>query len=176
MSAWGGPKRRVHGVLAGWAISSLLGVTLMGVGQDLPVWIAASFLGAFFAPIINASNQAIWQAKVAPDVQGRVFSTRRLIAWFVNPASMLIAGPLADFVLEPAMRVGGPLVETFGWLVGSGPGAGMGLIFVGAGLAAMLVGLGGYAVRAVREAEALLPDHDAEEAERSELEEAETIV
>jgi hypothetical protein len=52
----------------------------------------------------------------------------------------------------------------------------MGLIFVGAGLAAMLVGLGGYAVRAVREAEALLPDHDAEEAERSELEEAETIV
>ena len=26
MSAWGGPKRRVHGVLFGWFISSLLGI------------------------------------------------------------------------------------------------------------------------------------------------------
>ena len=161
MSAWGGPKKRVHGVLAGWAISSALGVVLMGLGRSLPVWAVASFCGAFFVPIINGSNQSIWQAKVAPDVQGRVFSIRRLIAWFVNPAAMLIAGPLADFVLEPAMRTNGALSDTFGWLVGTGPGAGMALIFIFTGLVAMGVGLGGYLVPVVREAEAILPDHDA---------------
>jgi MFS transporter, DHA3 family, macrolide efflux protein len=32
------------------------------------------------SPLVNASNQAIWQAKVAPDVQGRVFAVQRLIA------------------------------------------------------------------------------------------------
>jgi hypothetical protein len=161
MSAWGGPKRRVHGVLAGWAISSLLGVVLMGLGNSLPVWAVASFFGAFFIPIINGSNQAIWQAKVAPDVQGRVFSIRRLIAWFVNPAALLIAGPLADFVFEPALSPGGSLANAFGWLVGTGPGAGMSLIFVITGSLAMLVGMLSYAVPVVRNAELLLPDHDA---------------
>lgn len=161
MSAWGGPKRRVHGVLAGWAISSLLGVVLMGLGNSLPVWAVASFFGAFFIPIINGSNQAIWQAKVAPDVQGRVFSIRRLIAWFVNPAAMLIAGPLADFVFEPALRPEGSLAGTFGWLVGTGPGAGMSLIFVITGTLAMLVGIVSYAFPVIRNAETLLPDHDA---------------
>jgi len=160
MSAWGGPKRRVHGVLGGWAISSLLGVMLLGVGRDLPLWIAASFAGAFFVPLINGSNQAIWQAKVAPDVQGRVFSIRRLIAWLVSPLAALIAGPLADFVLEPAMHPGSSLAKLFGWLVGTGRGAGMGLMFVLAGLLTLLISLGAYGVRVIRQAETILPDHD----------------
>jgi hypothetical protein len=160
MSAWGGPKRRVHGVLAGIALGGLLEGVLMGVGRGVSVWIAASFLGAFFVPIINASNQAIWQAKVAPDVQGRVFSIRRLIAWLVNPVALLIAGPLSDFVLEPSMRTGGSLSGTFDWLVGTGPGAGIALLFVFSGVMAMLSGLGGYAVPAISNAETILPDHE----------------
>lgn len=160
MSAWGGFKRRVHGVLLGWALAGLLGVLLMGLGRGLVVWGIAMFLGAFLAPIINSSNQAIWQAKVAPDVQGRVFSARRLIAWVSMPLSTLIAGPLADFALEPAMREGGSLTGLFSPLVGSGPGTGMALVFVFAGLGMVAVGLGGYASRAVRDAETILPDYE----------------
>jgi MFS family permease len=161
MSAWGGPKRRVHGVLAGWAISSLLGTVLMGLGNELVIWSAASFMGAFFVPIINGSNQAIWQAKVAPDLQGRVFSIRRLIAWFVTPAAMLVAGPLADQIFEPRMQVGGSLTDLFSGLVGMGPGAGMSLIFIFTGLLATAVGIGGYFIPAIRDAETILPDQDS---------------
>ncbi len=161
MSAWGGPKRLIHGVLAGWAISSLVGVVLMGLGNSLPVWAIASFCGAFFIPIINGSNQAIWQAKVAPDLQGRVFSIRRLIAWFVNPAAMLIAGPLADRVFEPAMQTNSGLSQMFSGLVGTGPGAGMSLIFIFSGLMAMMVGIGGYFIPMIRNVETILPDHDS---------------
>jgi DHA3 family macrolide efflux protein-like MFS transporter len=161
MSAWGGPKRRVHGVLAGWILGSLLGQSLLGLGQSLPVWLVAAFLGMFFAPVINASNQAIWQAKVEPDVQGRVFATRRLIAWAVSPIATLLAGPLADQVFEPAMQSGGRLADTFNWLVGSGPGAGMALLLIVSGLGAALAGLTGYLVPIVRNAEAILPDFDA---------------
>ena len=161
MSAWGGPKRRVHGVLMGWALAGLFGTLLMGLGRGLPVWGVAVFIGAGISPIINASNQAIWQAKVAPDVQGRVFAIRRLIAWFVTPLSMLIAGPLADFVMEPAMRTDSSMTALFSPLVGSGPGAGMALIFVFAGLGMIAVGLGSYLIPTVRNAEALLPDHDS---------------
>lgn len=160
MSAWGGPKRRVHGVLTGWFLSGLLGMTLLGLGQTWPVWAGSLFLGAVLVPIINGSNQAIWQTKVAPDVQGRVFSVRRLIAWATNPLAQLAAIPLADSLLEPAMREGGRLVNTFGWLVGTGPGAGTALIFVFGGLAAAGIGLAGYLVPAIRNAEDILPDHD----------------
>lgn len=162
ISAWGGPKRRVHGVLGGWALSGLLAGVFLGIGRSLSWWAAGSFFFAFFIPLINSSNQAIWQSKVPPDLQGRVFAIRRLIAWFVQPLSMLIAGRLADVVVEPAMRQPTYLSESLGWLVGTGPGAGMALIILFSGLMSMLVGLGGYGVQVVRDAELLLPDHDAE--------------
>ena len=118
-------------------------------------------MGVFFVPIINGSNQAIWQAKVPPDLQGRVFSIRRLIAWFVSPLAMLVAGPLADKVLEPAMR--NPqsfLASSLGWAIGTGPGRGMALLFIIGGGMAALIGISGYAFRVLREADTLLPDHD----------------
>ncbi|KAA3661013.1 MAG: hypothetical protein DWQ04_17730 [Chloroflexi bacterium] len=110
-------------------------------------------------PILNGSNQAIWQSKVAPDVQGRVFSVRRLIAQITAPVAVAIAGPLADNVFEPAMN-GGALEPVFSWLVGTGPGAGMSLMFFLFGGVGAVVGLGGYLFPAVRNAEDILPDHE----------------
>ncbi|MDP1547565.1 MAG: MFS transporter [Anaerolineales bacterium] len=159
MSAWGGFKRRVHGVLVGWMISGL-GVAILGLAGGLPIWVIGLFISSSVISLINGSNQAIWQAKVAPDVQGRVFSARRLIAWFTNPISPIIAGTLADFVFEPQMRTTSALSETFGWLVGTGPGSGMGLIIFFCGLFAVLVGAAGYFIAVIRNAESILPDHD----------------
>jgi hypothetical protein len=160
LTRWGGPKRKVHGVLIGWCIIGL-GTALLGIGQTLPYWIVVSLVMSYFNPLVNASNQAIWQAKVPPDAQGRVFSTRRLIAQITIPLAMLLAGPLADRIFEPGMAAGGNLTEAFGGLVGVGPGAGIGLIYVMAGLVTFAIGLGGYAFPAIRHAESLLPDHDA---------------
>lgn len=160
MSAWGGFKRRVHGVLGGWMYSGIIGMSIMGLGLGLPAWLFASVLGALSIPLVNGSNQAIWQAKVAPDLQGRVFSARRLIAWFTNPIAPLIGGALADYLLEPAMRTDTALASNFGWLAGTGPGAGMGLLMIFCGIAASLVGLAGYFIPAIRNAEDILPDHN----------------
>ena len=110
----------------------------------------------FSPPIINGSNQAIWQSKVPPDLQGRVFAMHRLIAWFVLPLSSAIVGPLADQVFEP----GGALSSIFGELVGTGPGAGMGLMFVLAGAMAALIAVLAYAVPTLREVESRIPDYD----------------
>lgn len=160
MSIWGGPRPRVNGVLIGWLLSGLFGVALMGFGRSALVWGSASFFGAFLIPIVNGSNQAIWQAKVAPDLQGRVFSIRKLIAWFVLPLCALIAGPLADRVFEPAMLPGGGMASLLGKIFGTGPGAGIAILFVAGGVLASGVGLAGYAVRVIRNAESILPDHD----------------
>jgi MFS transporter, DHA3 family, macrolide efflux protein len=159
MSAWGGFKRRVHGVLAGWIVSSFF-FSLVGLGTSLPLWIGALALSSLVSPLINGSNQAIWQSKVAPDLQGRVFSARMLIAWMTNPISPLIAGTLADYVLEPAMRAPSELSSAFGWLISPGPGAGMGLLIFLSSFGGILAGLTGYFINHIRHAEDILPDHD----------------
>jgi MFS family permease len=162
LSVWGGPKRKMHGILIGLILLNVLGVLPLGLGRALPVWAVAGFSMMVFTPTINGSSQAIWQAKVAPDVQGRVFAARRLIAQISAPLSMLLAGPLADRVFEPALLAeGGQLASAFGWLVGTGPGAGMALMFVVTAIAGALVSAAGYALPAVRAAEDILPDYDA---------------
>jgi DHA3 family macrolide efflux protein-like MFS transporter len=160
LSLWGGPKRRIHGVLAGMGLG-MVGMILMGFGRDLYVWSTAAFISLFFSPIINGSNQAIWQSKVAPDVQGRVFATRAMIAQISVPMAMLLSGPLADNYFEPAMMVGGSLEPFFSGLVGTGPGAGMALMFVIAGFCGVIIGFGGYLFKVVRNVEDIIPDHQA---------------
>jgi hypothetical protein len=162
MSAWGGFKKRTHGVLFGWIAGALFGNIIFSLGHSLPIWIPAVLLSGLFIPLVNGSNQAIWQAKVAPDLQGRVFSARRLIAWFSNPISPIIGGTLSDFVLEPAMKAQtSGFSRFFAPAFGSGPGSGMSLLIFVCGLGILLVGIAGYFVPAIRDAEAILPDHDA---------------
>jgi MFS family permease len=162
LTLWGGPKRRIHGVLIGWTLVQLIGGVLMGLGSDATVWIPVFFVAMLASPVIKASNQAIWQSKVAPDLQGRVFATRRLIAQVASPPSMLVAGLLADRLFEPAMRPEGSLASAFGWLVGTSPGSGMALIFIFAGLLGVVFSLGVYLIHTVRDVETIMPDHDVQ--------------
>lgn len=157
MSAWGGFKRRVHGIFGGWIVAAI-GMLIVGLSTGLPGWIIGSIITFGVGPIMNASSQAIWQSKVEPDVQGRVFSARRLISWFAGPVSPIIAGVLADQVLEPAMQSGGALAPIFSPLVGVGPGAGMAVLFIVISMLTVAIGLVGYGVPAVREVETRLPD------------------
>ena len=162
ITSWGGPKRRVNGVIFGWLLSGLFGQFLYGTRFGVPIWMAAAFAFSFFGPMINSANQAIWQSKVPPDIQGRVFSVRRLIAQIAAPLAMLMAGPLADQVFEPAMRNPvSPLAATFGWIAGTGIGAGMGLIMIFSGLAIVVIAIIAFLTPRIRNVETLLPDHDA---------------
>lgn len=158
LAAWGGPRRQIHAVLAGAAISFFIGDLWLGIGRSVAVWATAAFLAQLFIPFIMGARDAIWQRKVPADIQGRVFATSRAIEVATLPLGFLLAGPLADRVFEPALAAGGPWADTFGRLVGTGPGAGMGLMFVGTCLLGTVVSLAGYLHPPVRAIETRLPD------------------
>lgn len=158
---WGGFKKRTNSIFLGEALTGLFLLVVFGLGTSLPVWIIAVVIGGIFPIFTNGASQAIWQAKVAPDVQGRVFSARRMIAWSVTPITPILAGLLADYVTEPMMLGDTWLAETFGWMVGTTPGSGMALQFVLTGIIYVAVAVLTYLfVPHVRNLEAELPDHD----------------
>jgi MFS family permease len=161
ISLWGGFKRRMTSIFLGETLTGLFCLVIFGLGRNLPIWIIATIAGGIFPVFTNGASQAIWQAKVAPDVQGRVFSSRRMIAWAVNPITPILAGVLADYVTEPAMKSSSWLAHTFSWLVGTKPGSGMALQFVITGILYMAIVLIVFLfVPVVRNLEDLLPDHD----------------
>jgi MFS family permease len=169
MSAWGGPKRRIHGVLGFLMISGFF-TSLIGVSPLIPVMAAAGFGLMFTFPIINSSSQAIWQSKVDPDVQGRVFAIRRMIAWSMMPLAYIVAGPLADRVFKPLLMEGGVLADSVGQLIGVGPGRGTGFMFIVVGVASMGVAALGYLNPHVRNVEDELPDVEIPEVAEGEPE------
>ena len=160
LATWGGPRRRIAGVLGGWTFSAL-GNVVLGLGRDVVTWAAGAFLYPFALTLTNGLNQSIWQAKVEPAVQGRVFATRRLIAQFSLLPAMALAGPLADAWFEPAFTAGGALAGSLGGLAGTGPGAGTGVLIAATGALAVMVTACGWLLRAVRNVERDLPDHAA---------------
>jgi DHA3 family macrolide efflux protein-like MFS transporter len=160
LSMWGGPKKRIHGFLLFTSLSFLLGDSMFAIGRSLPIWVIGGFISSIFIPFIGGSSMAIWMSKVPPEIQGRVFSVRSMGHFLMIPLGFLAGGFLADSVFEPAMQAGGNLAEIFGGLVGTGPGAGMALMFLITCILGTLTGLSGYLIRSIRTVEEDLPDHD----------------
>jgi hypothetical protein len=157
MSVWGGPRRRINGVLY---FEMLSGICFMLIGLRPSFWmVAAGLLGAHLTiAIVYGSNQAIWQSQVAPDVQGRVFATQQMVARAAAPLAYLLAGPLADKVLSPLLVVDGVLAQGLGRIIGVGPGRGIGLLFVIMGLIKIVVTLVCQLNPHIRNVEDELPD------------------
>lgn len=157
MTVWGGPRRRVSGIL-GFLL--LQGAVLMvgGLRPSATLIAISGFVFLFCTPMIIGSSQAIWQSKVPLDLQGRVFAVRRMIAWSTLPLAYLIAGPLADRVFEPLLAEGGPLAASVGAWIGVGKGRGIALLFFVLGLFVLLVVAVASRFRRLRQLESELPD------------------
>lgn len=159
MSVWGGPKRRIYGV---FGADVVLGLSLIffGFSMSIPVLVFVAVVGFSVLPIANGSSQALWQAKVEPDVQGRVFSVRRVLAQATSPVAMLLAGPLADRVFEPLLQEDGALAGIVGGIVGVGPGRGIAFLFVILGVLSIVFTIIAYLYPRLRDVEDEIPDFD----------------
>jgi MFS transporter, DHA3 family, macrolide efflux protein len=157
MSAWGGPQKRIYGVLI---FKTLAGLAIMGIGlfQSIPLIALATFFYYLPFPLVNGSDQAIWQRKVPPEFQGRVFSIRRMLARSMIPLAYLTAGPLADQIFKPLLSENGSLVSSLGQFFGVGPSRGMGLLIFLMGLFIVVLTVSTALNPRVRNMEEELPD------------------
>jgi len=160
LGLWGGGRslRRIP-IILGFTLLQGSMLLLGGLQPNALLVAAAMSIALFALPIIRGSSEAIWQSKVPQDLQGRVFSIRRMIAGIAFPLAGASAGPLADRVFKPLLLPGGALADTVvGRLLGVGPGRGVGLMFMMFGVLTLLSVAVIYAYRPVRDVEADLPD------------------
>jgi len=158
LSVWGGPKKKIVSILTFVSISSI-GLVIAGLRPNAYLIAIGYFVLLFLIPLASGSSQAIFQTKVPLDLQGRVYAMRGMISRSMMPLAFLTAGPLADLVFEPMLREGGLLANTFiGQLIGVGPGRGIGLIFIIAGLGTIVISLIAYMNPALRHIETRIPD------------------
>jgi DHA3 family macrolide efflux protein-like MFS transporter len=99
LSAWGGFKRKI--------VTSLTGV--LGIGAGV-VMMGAAPANLFFLILVsnfvlgvtqvfaNGPLTAIFQTAIEPDMQGRVFSLISAGATAMMPLSLLVAGPISDWL------------------------------------------------------------------------------
>jgi len=140
ISLWGGPRRRVYGIFGF--------VTLQGFCLLLSSWqpslslAATGCFGYLFAyPVILSCNQAIWQSKVLPDLQGRVFGVKRFVDQFPSAVAYVVAGPLVDRVFNPWFATDGMLTYSIGRVIGVGDGRGISFLFILLGILNILAAI-----------------------------------
>ena len=129
MSIWGGPKRRLNGIMT---LNILCSICLIAGGMKASATLIAvsGFLFFFCYPLLAGSAQALLQQSVAPEIQGRVFSFVKLAGAWSVPIGQAIAGPIVDKVFEPWFRPGGLLAHNLGRVIGTGAGRGSAFMFI----------------------------------------------
>ena len=166
LTAWGGPKRRMTGILVGLALAGLASI-VVGLRESVVlVTIGVFFIGVTFMFMFGL-NRVIWQVKAAPEVLGRIFSLRVALGNGAQALGVLVAGPLAQHVFEPMMVEGGALAPSVGAFIGVGEGRGTALMYIVAGAMLIALVVVSALVRQIRLMEDYLPDQ-APTAEESE--------
>jgi MFS transporter, DHA3 family, macrolide efflux protein len=158
MSTWGGPKRRVYGILSFVGLQGLI-LTIAGA-RAFPLLFAVCGFGYLFAaPIVVSCNQTIWQSKVPVELQGRVFALQQMLEKSLAIVAYVTTGPLIDNSLEPLMASDGTLANTIiGKLIGTGEGRGIALLLIMVGIINILSAIVAYQLPQLRRLEKDLPD------------------
>jgi len=159
MSVWGGPKNRKVYAVIGFIMLASLGFIIAGLQPSLTLISVGVFVLTFFIPFASGPSSAIFAAKVAPEVQGRVFATRSMVSQSMMPLAFILSGILADKVFTPLLVPGGALADTFvGRWIGVGAGRGIGLMIICSGLVLMIISVAAFASPRIRNIETEIPD------------------
>lgn len=98
LGVWGGFKRRVVTSMVAIVLQGLTGIAVgLAPAHLFSVAIACWGLGAFMNVFVNAPLMAMFQAMVAPEVQGRVLTAAMSLSWLAWPLSLAVAGRFADW-------------------------------------------------------------------------------
>ncbi len=119
LSVWGGFKRKVFTSMTG-LIGMGAGALLTGLapGSAFAMAVAGYTIAGVMNPITNGPLMAFLQSRVAPEMQGRVFSLVQSGCGAMMPLGTLVAAPVANWLGIPAWFIAAGLVTALMGLLG----------------------------------------------------------
>ncbi len=97
LGVWGGTRRRIRTVLPA-LIGLGVGVALLGMAPSFATAAASMLMLGLIVPFANGPIQAILQATVAADYQGRVLGLMGSLTGATAPVGLILAAPIAEMV------------------------------------------------------------------------------
>lgn len=156
MTIWGGPRRRVYGLLC----YSLLFAAAMVVGSLRPnvaLIAVAAFVFLGTTPVIIGHVQTLLNIKVAPEFQGRMMGLKNSFYGVLLMAGNILAG-FGGGLLQPLIGKDHVRSRALVPLLGNGPDRGFALALMLVGLLTVLALFLTYRRPQLRELEDRLPD------------------
>ncbi|NEO94679.1 MAG: MFS transporter, partial [Moorea sp. SIO3G5] len=157
MSIWKAQEHYIKTIF-GFTLLTGLFILLAGLRPSLSLFTVSDFCLLAIYPVISGLVQVMFQKKVPPEIQGRVFGLKDPIATVSLTLGYAIAGPLDDLIFEPLMAPDGLLAGNIGQIIGVGQGRGVGLLDIVIGLLAIVGTIAAYQYPRLRLLEEELPD------------------
>ncbi|WP_105566405.1 MFS transporter [Microbacterium halophytorum] len=128
-------------------------VGVLGAGFALREWWWLYGIGIFLfmvtMPVVEAAEQTVIQRVVPFRQQGRVFGFAMTFEAAAAPVTAFLIAPIAEFWVIPYMR-GEAGQARWGWLLGEGEVRGIALVFLFAGIVAVLIALAAFLTKSYR--------------------------
>jgi MFS family permease len=129
-------KMLVTGLVLAGFFFAMIGVT------DNILFITGSAFFFFCAlPFINTSADVLVRKNIPNEMLGRAWGIIGVLSQGGFIAAYITAGFLADHVFNPLFNKGGALASTAGRIIGTGPGRGIGFMFIISGICVVITAL-----------------------------------
>lgn len=121
---------RVKMMCYGYALSFAMCDAFLATGRSLPVWCVAGFLGNLTLPFGDGALSTLLRENIPLPLQGRVYSLRGALVALATTLGYLIGATVADQLAEPIVMAQNPISGALRFVLGTGEGRAMGLVFL----------------------------------------------
>lgn len=118
LGLWGGFERRVVTSLSGLIVTGLAVLMMVAVPVESWLFLVALLLVGAMSAMVNGPIQAVLQATIAADMQGRVFALYGSLASIAAPLGLALAAPVAEWLGVISWYVAGGLAAMLAGAIG----------------------------------------------------------
>ncbi|MBU2453590.1 MAG: MFS transporter, partial [Proteobacteria bacterium] len=159
MGIWGGPKRKVYGILSILFMQSLVLIFMIG-RPNLTLIIIGLVLITFTDPILNACGGTLWHEKVSLGVQGRVLSIYTMLCAAATQLGSIFAAIMSDYFFIPLFSEDGFLTNHLGHIMGSGNSSAFCFLIIILGTFSLILATIGFLYKPLRFLDSRIPDEE----------------
>lgn len=130
-----GKQRKM--LLTGLALAGFF-FAMIGVTDNILFITGSAFFFYCALPLINTSADVLVRKNIPNNMQGRAWGLIGVLSQAGFIAAYITAGFLADHIFNPLFNKGGALASTIGRVIGTGPGRGIGFMFIISGICVII--------------------------------------